>query len=164
MKWIKSIKCKLTIALRIFYMWFSFWRKLFWKRFEDNNTCSIFLNFVCAFFREWSIPIYFVIVPGKYILLLYKKCSYVTRGPWSYNPVEAISLNIFAVGQNIELLAAWVHLPTYLLFVVNLSAFKFFKNVSNFSSQKKSKNGKRMNSDLPNTHTHTKFDVASTSK
>ena len=52
MKWIKSIKCKLTIAWRIFYLWFSFWRKLFWKRFEDNNTCYIFLNFVCAFSKN----------------------------------------------------------------------------------------------------------------
>ena len=29
---------KFTIAWRVFYMWFSFWWNIFWKRFEDNKN------------------------------------------------------------------------------------------------------------------------------
>ena len=40
------------------------------------------------------------------------------------NPIEAT----FAFGRNIELqiMATWVNLSTYLLFVINLSRFKLF--------------------------------------
>ena len=44
------------------------------------------------------------------------------------NPIEVIYLNLFALVQNIELeiIATWVHLSTYLLFVIDLSPFKLF--------------------------------------
>ena len=44
------------------------------------------------------------------------------------NPTEAIYLNIFALAQNIELqlMATWVHLSTYLLFAIYLPPFNFF--------------------------------------
>ena len=42
------------------------------------------------------------------------------------NSIEAIYLNIFAVTQNTELqlIKTWVHLSTYLLFVINLPPLK----------------------------------------
>ena len=48
------------------------------------------------------------------------------------NPIETIYLNIFIVGQNIELQirAAWVYLSTYLLFVINMSPLKLFNTES----------------------------------
>ena len=44
------------------------------------------------------------------------------------NPTEVIYLNLFALVQNIELeiIATWVHLSTYLLSVIDLSPFKLF--------------------------------------
>ena len=44
------------------------------------------------------------------------------------NFIEAIYFDAFALGQNIDLqiMATWVHLSTYLLFVINLSPFKLF--------------------------------------
>ena len=46
------------------------------------------------------------------------------------NPIVAIYLNAFGLGQNIELMATWVHFLTYLLFVTNLSLFKLFTTES----------------------------------
>ena len=42
------------------------------------------------------------------------------------NPIEAIYVNTFTFGQNIELqlMEAKVHLSAYLLFVINLFTFK----------------------------------------
>ena len=99
------------------------------------------------------------------------------------NLIEAIYLDIFSLGQNIELqiMAAWVHLSTYLLFVINLSHsncsmqkaqssdrpwsntdLKSPDKETNFSFKKgKKQNKKRMISTLP--IRHTKFEVASTS-
>ena len=44
------------------------------------------------------------------------------------NLIEAIYLNSFTLGQNIELqiMAAGLHLSVYLLFTINLSPFKLF--------------------------------------
>ena len=44
-----------------------------------------------------------------------------------YNPIEDIYLNTFSLGQSTELqiMATWVRLSSYLLFVRNLSPFKF---------------------------------------
>ena len=54
------------------------------------------------------------------------------------NLIEDIYLNLFALGQNIELqiMTIWVHLSTYLIFVLNLSPFKLFN-----AGSKVSKNG-----------------------
>ena len=48
------------------------------------------------------------------------------------NPVEAIYLSVFALGQDIELqvMTAWVHLSMDLLSVINLSPLKLL-NVEN---------------------------------
>ena len=45
-----------------------------------------------------------------------------------FNPIEAIYLNAFALNQNIKLqiMATWVHLSTYLLFVISLLHFRVF--------------------------------------
>lgn len=48
------------------------------------------------------------------------------------NPIEVIYLNLFALGQNIalQIMKTWIHLSTYLLFVINLSPLKLFKTES----------------------------------
>ena len=45
-----------------------------------------------------------------------------------YNPIKAIYVNAFALGQitELQIMAIWVHLSTYLLFVINFSPFKLF--------------------------------------
>ena len=50
------------------------------------------------------------------------------------NPTEAMYLNAFALGQNIvlQIMATWVCLSTYLLFVINLSPLKLFNTESAF--------------------------------
>ena len=42
--------CKITIGWKIFHMWFTFWWKLFKKRFEGNNTCYV-MSMLVAFWR-----------------------------------------------------------------------------------------------------------------
>ena len=41
---------KITIGWKIFYMWFTFWWKLFQKRIEGSNTCSV-MSMLVAFWR-----------------------------------------------------------------------------------------------------------------
>ena len=71
------------------------------------------------------------------------------------NLIEAIYLDIFSLGQNIELqiMATWVHLSTYLLFVINLSH-------SNCSMQKaQSSDRPWSNTDLKSPDKETNFSL-----
>ena len=63
-----KLNWKLNIGWRIFYILFSFWWKLFWKRFEKNNTFCSAMSFEISLGPIWrlNIPIYLVIIQNAF--------------------------------------------------------------------------------------------------
>ena len=117
-----KVNWKLTIRWIIFNIGFSFWWKLFWKRSEDNNTCSVMcFKFVCPFLKIWHYNLLchcswqnFVIIKTFCLLQVVHKAKYIS--------------------QNIELqiMVTWVHLSTHLLFVIIVSPFRLLNAENTF--------------------------------
>ena len=90
---------KLAIAWRIFYMWFPFLWKLFWK--DLKITILVLLSFQISLVLHLRIGHSNLLCDCSYCIKTLSTLKVAHKAKLS--PIEAIYLNAFALGQNAEL-------------------------------------------------------------